>query len=294
MSTENNETIENVVSEAAENTAEAVESTAEAVESAAESVNTAAENAEDATPSVGDILAGEVPENDDLYKEMKRKAKEEKKALKEKLKEEKRAAKEEKKEAKEKKGSKADNPDDINIVKDLISIFIYMLVVVVLCLLIITFVGQRTTVNGDSMNPTLENGDNLWIDKLKYKYSDPQRYDIVVFPQQDVFYIKRVVGLPGENVRIDELGNLYINGKILNDKYTVTKMTSAGDVGGEEGITLGPDEYFVLGDNRNNSHDSRDQSIVGNLTKKRITGKAVFRLTPFDKFGGLYKDKNEQ
>ncbi|MBR1508917.1 MAG: signal peptidase I [Eubacterium sp.] len=219
---------------------------------------------------------------------MKRKAKEEKKALKQKLKEEKAEAAEEKKATKKKKSDKSENPEDINIVKDLVSVLIYMLVIVVLCLLIVTFVGQRTTVNGDSMNPTLENGDNLWIDKFSYRFKDPQRYDIIVFPQQDVFYIKRVIGLPGETVKIDAEGHLYINGELVQDEYSQITIHNADDVGGD-GITLGEGEYFVMGDNRNNSHDSRDQNVVGNITKKRMIGKAVFRLTPFSKFGSIYK-----
>ncbi len=262
----------------AENAEESFEKVNEETAQTESAVNDTSEN----EPDVASILAGEADEDRDLLKEMKQKAKEEKRALKEKLKEEKRAAKE------EKKKKKADDSDDINIVKDLISIFIYMLIVVILCLLIITFVGQRTTVNGDSMNPTLENGDNLWIDKLAYKIGEPERYDIVVFPEQDVFYIKRIVGLPGETVRIDEDGNLFINEQLMEDPYSQIRMTSAGDVGGD-GIKLGEGEYFVLGDNRNNSHDSRDQNVVGNITKKRITGKAVFRLTPFSKFGKLKK-----
>ena len=285
MRTENKENVnteeikQNALAENTDNT-EAAENT--------ENIDAAATDSDEEKTDIGAALAGETDEDVDLLKEMKRKAKEEKKALKQKLKEEKAEAAEEKKATKKKKADKSENPEDINIVKDLVSVLIYMLVIVVLCLLIVTFVGQRTTVNGDSMNPTLENGDNLWIDKFSYRFKDPQRYDIIVFPQQDVFYIKRVIGLPGETVRIDTEGNLYINGELVQDEYSQITIHNAGDVGGD-GITLGEGEYFVMGDNRNNSHDSRDQNVVGNITKKRMIGKAVFRLTPFSKFGSIYK-----
>ncbi len=185
-----------------------------------------------------------------------------------------------------KKKDQKTKPEDVNIVRDLLSLILYIGIVVVVCFLIVTFVGQRTTVNGDSMNPTLESGDSLWINKLAYRFGDPERYDIIVFPyEQDVHYIKRVIGLPGETVQITNTGDILINGKILEEPTKFARIINPGRASNP--ITLGPDEYFVLGDNRNNSKDSRYDS-VGNIKKEKMIGKAVFRLTPFKKFGSIY------
>ena len=86
----------------------------------------------------------------------------------------------------------------------------------------ITFVGQRTEVNGSSMEPTLSNNDNLIVDKISYRFKDPQRFDIIVFPFQydeNVYYIKRIIGLPGETVQIGTDGTIYIDGQVLEEGY---------------------------------------------------------------------------
>jgi signal peptidase I len=152
--------------------------------------------------------------------------------------------------------------------------------------LIVHYVGERTQVSGDSMYPSLSDGDNLIVDKISYRFTDPARYDIVVFPfryQEDTFYIKRVIGLPGETVQIVD-GCVYINGKKLDDPYATEEIRSAGLAATQ--ITLGQDEYFVLGDNRNNSADSREPS-VGTISKEDIIGKAVFRIWPLSRIGLL-------
>ena len=151
----------------------------------------------------------------------------------------------------------------------------------------ITFVGQRTSVSGSSMEPTLSNNDQLILDKISYRFSEPQRFDIIVFPFQyaeKTFYVKRIIGLPGETVQIDLQGNIYINGQILNEDYGKETINFAGLA--VEPITLGDDEYFVMGDNRNNSSDSRDPS-VGNIRRSNIIGKAWVRIWPLNKFGVL-------
>ncbi len=189
----------------------------------------------------------------------------------------------EKSEADEENGGK-ERDKNYNIVRDLFSLIIYIGIVIIICFLIITFVGQRTTVKGDSMLPTLTNKDNLWIDKLTYRFHDPKRFDIIVFPyNDDEFYIKRIIGLPGETVQIRD-GHVYINGELLDDPYGDTAMNDSGIVASP--VLLKEDQYFVLGDNRNRSHDSRSAD-VGFISKDRITGKAVFRLTPFKKFGKI-------
>lgn len=174
-----------------------------------------------------------------------------------------------------------------NIVKEICSTLIYILIVLAATWLVITFVGQRTQVKGSSMEPTLSDNDNLIVDKLSYRFNDPQRFDIIVFPfqyEENTFYIKRIIGMPGETVYIDEAGTIFINGEELKENYGREVMLSPGRAG--ESITLGADEYFVLGDNRNNSSDSRDPS-VGNIHRDKIIGKAWVRIWPFNKFGVL-------
>ena len=92
-------------------------------------------------------------------------------------------------------------------IRAVFEIILYFALVACITFLIIHFVGQRTVVNGVSMQPTLSDGDNLIVDKLSYRFHDPDRFDIIVFPQEDGrYFIKRIIGLPGENVRIDEDG----------------------------------------------------------------------------------------
>lgn len=171
-------------------------------------------------------------------------------------------------------------------VREIISTAVYLLAVVAVTFLFVQFVGQRTHVNGDSMNVTLEDGDNLIVDKLSYRFSEPERYDIIVFPyqyQEKTYYIKRIIGMPGETVQIID-GMVYIDGEMLDESYGKEVMQYSGVAG--DPIELGDDEYFVLGDNRNNSSDSRDPS-VGNIKEDQIIGKAFIRIWPLNKFGIL-------
>lgn len=176
------------------------------------------------------------------------------------------------------------------VMKELLSTGLYLLIVLLLTWFIITFVGVRTVVDGDSMLPTLSDKDNLIVDKLTYRFKDPQRFDIIVFPpfqdQKDTYYIKRIIGLPGETVQIDEQGKIYINGEVLEESYgrEIIKPDHRWDAA--EPILLGEDEYFVMGDNRNNSSDSRTP-IVGNIHRDDIIGRAWVRIWPFSEFGML-------
>ena len=171
----------------------------------------------------------------------------------------------------------------------MISTLVYLLGVLCLTWLVITFIGQRTEVDGSSMEPMLTNGDNLIVDKISYRFRDPQRYDIIVFPfkyQENTFYIKRIIGLPGETVQIDEQGTIYINGEVLTENYG-REIIRAETVGiAANPIVLGEDEYFVMGDNRNCSMDSRTE-IVGNIKRKDIIGRAWIRIWPLNKLGIL-------
>jgi signal peptidase I len=169
--------------------------------------------------------------------------------------------------------------------KEILSWVFYLLFVVILTYVIVHFVGQRTVVDGHSMNSTLEDGDNLIVEKLSYRFGDPQRFDVIVFPPQgapDEYYIKRIIGLPGETVQIDKEGNIYINGEILEEDYGLETIKDPGRA--IEPITLADDEYFVLGDNRNNSTDSR-KDRVGNVKRDTIVGKAWLRIWPLTDIG---------
>ncbi|HIR76611.1 MAG TPA: signal peptidase I [Candidatus Choladousia intestinipullorum] len=176
-----------------------------------------------------------------------------------------------------------------DVKREVLSWVFYLVFVVALTYVIITFVGQRTVVDGWSMDPTLKDGDNLIVEKLSYRFSDPKRFDVIVFPPQGApneHYIKRIIGLPGETVRIDEEGTIYINGEVLEEDAEYGFETIQDPGRAIEEITLAEDEYFVLGDNRNNSTDSRTEK-VGNVKRSTITGRAWLRIWPLSDFGVL-------
>lgn len=177
--------------------------------------------------------------------------------------------------------------DKKSVVRELLELIGYMAVVLLMAGLIVTFVGQRTMVSGSSMESTLSDKDNLIVDKITYRFSEPKRFDIIVFPYQyekDTFYIKRIIGLPGETVQITDNGDILINGEVLDESYGRERIESPGRA--NEPITLGQDEYFVMGDNRNASADSREPD-VGNIHRSDIIGRAWVRIFPFNKFGVL-------
>ena len=189
---------------------------------------------------------------------------------------------------KEKKDNNKDEDEPLTkefVAKEIISVIINVLVCFGVVFLITHFVGQRTVVSGSSMEDTLSDGDNLIVDKISYRFSEPERFDVVVFPpkfEEDTYYIKRIIGLPGEVVNIDSEGTIYINGEVLDEQYGTDVIMNAGLASSE--ILLGPDEYFVLGDNRNNSTDSRFDA-VGNVKGEDIVGRAWLRVYPFNSFG---------
>jgi len=147
--------------------------------------------------------------------------------------------------------------------------------------LIIEYAVEKTTMMGVSMNTTLNDGDKIIINKLAYLRSEPQRYDVIVFSQNKsghgYYNMKRVIGLPGETVEIVN-GEVYINGNKMDGVIPVEKMRVAGLA--DDAILLGENEFFVLGDNRNYSEDSRFANI-GTVVKNDIIGKAWMRLEPF-------------
>lgn len=170
-----------------------------------------------------------------------------------------------------------------------------IIMVVCLSFVLATYMLGKTTVVGHSMEPTLENADSLLIDKVSYCFKEPERYDVVVFVPNianvSKYYVKRIVGLPGETVQIID-GLVYINGELLEDDVIYSfdlkdedgnemepeKIYNAGLA--SEPVTLGYDEYFVLGDNRNNSEDSRFAN-VGNVKYSSIIGRIWAVSAPF-------------
>lgn len=160
-----------------------------------------------------------------------------------------------------------------------------VVVAIALAFVVTHYVGHHTRVDGSSMNNTLKNGDYLVIEKVSYYLHDPERYDIIVFPFTDeVNYIKRIIGLPGETVQIKD-GKVFINGNELSDDVYGNELINDPGLAANP-VSLGANEYFVLGDNRNSSIDSR-KPVVGNIDGKKIDGKAVFRIYPFAAFGGV-------
>ena len=157
----------------------------------------------------------------------------------------------------------------MKIIKEIIPYIVIVLVVV----LIRTFIITPVRVDGDSMKNTLKNGDIL----LLYKLGSINRLDIIVLDEEkdNEKIIKRVIGLPGETVAIRK-GKIYINDKVIDDEYAY------GETSDYDKVTLEDDEYFILGDNRLISKDSR---YFGPIKKSEIKGKIVFRLFPFTKIG---------
>ena len=120
--------------------------------------------------------------------------------------------------------------EEKSILKELGGWLIYILVIIGLTYLIITFVGQRTRVSGHSMETTLSDGDNLIVDKISYRFREPERFEIVVFPYQyeeNTYYIKRIIGLPGETVQVAD-GIVYINGEPRCNRRRLKERRSSG------------------------------------------------------------------
>lgn len=163
------------------------------------------------------------------------------------------------------------------------------LVIIILCVTFVPkYVIQRTQVDGHSMETTLHDEENLIVEKVTYHFKNPDRFDIITFYPKgrnaDEYYIKRVIGLPGETIQIKG-DTIYINGNVLKEYYGLEPMLSGGIA--KEPIKLGKDEFFVLGDNRNESRDSRDGESVDVVKKKNIDGHAILRIYPFSRVGKI-------
>lgn len=176
---------------------------------------------------------------------------------------------------------------NMEIVKEVIIWTAEIAITLLIAFTFVYFVGLRTSVVGQSMAETLNAGDEILVNRFVYKVSNPEPNEIIVFlpngNEKSHYYVKRVIAVPGDTVQIIN-GKLYVNGEEFQEEIDAGDIEEAG-LASEE-ITLGDDEYFVLGDNRNNSEDSRYANI-GNIKKEYIIGKAWFRIAPWGNMGFL-------
>ncbi|MBQ7950859.1 MAG: signal peptidase I [Clostridia bacterium] len=162
-------------------------------------------------------------------------------------------------------------------------------IAIVVVLLLTNFVFRFVVVSGSSMEPTLHDKNRLFVYRLGY---EPENGDIIVFEPrgaQNQYYVKRVIATEGQTVDIRD-GDVYVDGVKLEEEYIAAKIMS--DYPGQYPKTVPEDCVFVLGDNRNASRDSRDETGVGMVEEKSIVGKALFRILPLNEIGGLYDNYN--
>ena len=162
-----------------------------------------------------------------------------------------------------------------------------ILITLMIAFTLVYFVGLRTGVVGQSMAGTLEGGTEILVNRFIYKVTNPQPNDIIVFlpngNEKSHYYVKRVIAVPGDTVQIRD-GAVFVNGKPFPEEIQTADIEDPGLA--EEELVLGGDEFFVLGDNRNNSEDSRYANI-GNIKKEYIVGKAWFIVSPWGDLGFL-------
>ena len=176
---------------------------------------------------------------------------------------------------------------NIGLLKEIAVWIVEILLTIAAAIIMVSFFGFRVSVIGPSMSPTLENGEKVLVNRFVYKLFDPKQNDLIVFQpngnEKSHYYVKRVIALPGDTVQIKD-GKVYVNGELVAESVETEKIENA--MMAENEIVVGEDEYFVLGDNRNNSEDSRYASI-GNVKKDHITGEAWMVVYPFDRIGLL-------
>lgn len=184
-----------------------------------------------------------------------------------------------------------------NILKSVSSFFLDLVETAVIglsfFLIVYLFFMQPHQVNGRSMFPTFNSGDYVLTDKVSYRTGQPQRGDVVVFhapPESGCptgtgcDFIKRILAVPGDSVSVSD-GKVFVNGEVLNESYIPDDFeTAAGKFIKGRTVTIGPNEYFTVGDNRAHSSDSR---VWGPIDKSEIVGKAFFRYWPMDQIGWI-------
>lgn len=166
--------------------------------------------------------------------------------------------------------------DEPNLVRRLSGWVVDIVVALAFAWFCLNFFGTQITINGQSMQPLLNSGDVVLMNRLSYDFGKPKRMDVVVFEREDKkTNVKRVIGIPGDVVQIKE-GRVYVNGEVIDDE----KLGSVALAGlAENPVELGDKEYFLLGDNRDSSEDSRFAN-VGNVKEEQILGKVWLRLFP--------------
>ena len=166
-----------------------------------------------------------------------------------------------------------------------------IIVTLVFAVLVAISAFQTVTLQESAMEPTYSVSEKFFVNRALYKISSPKRGDVIVFKtsasDSAALHIRRVIGLPGETVQVKD-GKIYINGKVCEENGAYQDMTDGGLA--NSAITLESGEYFVLGDNRNNSEDSRF-SDIGNISKKYIVGKVWFTVSPKNKIGFINRSK---
>ena len=176
---------------------------------------------------------------------------------------------------------------NLPLVREVLSWIVELVVVIGLAYVLVSFFGIRTNVVGQAMEQTLENDDDILVNKFAYIISKPKRGDVIVFlpngNKKSHYYVRRVVAVPGDTVQIKD-GALYVNDELYKESTDVASMEDAGIA--SDAVKLEKDEYFVLGDNRNNSEDSRYANI-GNVKRDYIIGKAWFRFSGLGSFGTI-------
>lgn len=176
---------------------------------------------------------------------------------------------------------------NIGLLKEIAVWICEIMLTIAAAIIMVYFFGFRVSVIGPSMSPTLESGEKVLVNRFVYKLFDPKQNDLVVFQpngnEKSHYYVKRVIAVPGDTVQIKD-GAIYVNGEVFVDAFRTEAIENA--MLAENEIVVGEDEYFVLGDNRNNSEDSRYASI-GNVKKEYITGQAWMIVSPWDRMGLL-------
>lgn len=165
-------------------------------------------------------------------------------------------------------------------------------IVVVLALLVMVylFIMSPQEINGSSMEPNFHNGEFILTNKILYKFRPPERGDVVIFkspPNKEIDYIKRIIGLPGDTVSVKD-NAVFVNGQKVDEPYLAPNTPIFGGSYLAEGqsVVVPPDSYFMLGDNRDHSSDSRE---FGPINQADFIGTAIFRYWPFSQMGTIIK-----
>lgn len=170
--------------------------------------------------------------------------------------------------------------EDNNKLRQIVSWIVDIVVVIAFAWFLVYAYGTQIAIAGHSMTPLLTSGDVVLMDRLVYDFGHPDRFDVVVFQREDQkMNVKRVIGLPGETVQIKN-DEIYIDGERIKEPDGPGRVSLPGLA--EKPVKLGEDEYFLLGDNRDSSEDSRFSNI-GNVSGSQIQGKVWFRMLPLAK-----------